>query len=291
LPSPVFEYFKALMLRHAAPPKASVIAHNKQQAKSTGIVNVPGKQGPDGVGSRKEGLEASTVRRDGTSGTVTGAPVTGARELGESKGAQGHPDVLEARRHAEALEAQGHPDAVKARRHAEALEAQIHADALEAQGHPDAAEARSRADALESQLRAGTEGKALSGSTMPPKGADAGTMEATATNAHGAGDLRQDLEEVKEPALVFVRSDTDMSDARYSPEPPKAEDYMDDEDEDLYDNTKLREARMAKDRAAQEEAAKKAEEMRKSENAALAERQGKLAGMSAAAQGILSKYS
>jgi hypothetical protein len=100
--------------------------------------------------------------------------------------------------------------------------------------------------------------------------------------------LGQDIEEVKEPTLAF---ESEMSEARYSPEPPKAEDYMDDEDEDLYDHTKLREARMAKDREAQEEAAKRAEEMRMTENAALAERQGKLAGMSAAAQDILSKYS
>jgi hypothetical protein len=97
-------------------------------------------------------------------------------------------------------------------------------------------------------------------------------------------------EESKEPVMAFESHHTEMSEARYSPEPPKAEDYMDDEEDFSYDQGKARETRLAKERAAQEEAERLAEANRKVEEAALAERQGKLAGMTEEAQSILSKY-
>lgn len=99
------------------------------------------------------------------------------------------------------------------------------------------------------------------------------------------------IEEVKEPTIAFEVNHTDLSDARYSPEPPKVEDYADEEDGPTFDDVLMRESRKNKERQAQAEAAAKAELLRKEEEAALAERQGKLAGMSDAAQNILSKYS
>mmetsp|Transcript_6338 Transcript_6338/g.11016 ORF Transcript_6338/g.11016 Transcript_6338/m.11016 type:complete len:207 (-) Transcript_6338:22-642(-) len=98
-------------------------------------------------------------------------------------------------------------------------------------------------------------------------------------------------EEVKEPVVAFESHHTDMSDARYSPEPPKVEDYADEEDGPTFDDMKIREARMAKEREAQEEAARKAEALRKAKEADLAAQKGKVAEMSEEAQNILSKYS
>jgi hypothetical protein len=74
---------------------------------------------------------------------------------------------------------------------------------------------------------------------------------------------RREFEEVKEPVIAFES----QMDNRASPEPSKAEDYMD-EDDITYDNAKARTSKIASDRAIHEEPGQLAEAHRKGPEAA-----------------------
>jgi hypothetical protein len=107
-----------------------------------------------------------------------------------------------------------------------------------------------------------------------------------------SGTDRREFEEMKEPVMAFESHHTDIDD-RASPEAPKAEDYMD-EDDITYENMKAQTSKIGGDQATLEEAARLAEAQRKRAEAdlvELAEQREEANGMSLAAEQISSKYS
>lgn len=248
LPSPVFEYFKALFLRNAAPPKVAKPTHRFHEGASAGKLPILP-------------LQKSVVHQ------------SKAMNLGSETETAGPPTAL-------------------------ATGVRSNVEAIENRTQPY------------SDLKPISEENAVGSSISAGHAASAGQPQAL----DGKVIVKDtDLEEAKQPIIAFGESSQDtgyqmkdeirgyadpnavqeseMSDARYSPEPPKVEDYADEDDEPTFADVKLREARLAKEREAQIEAARRAEALRIAEEAALAERQGKLSGMSEAAQNILSKYS